>query len=53
MKHIMRCPSDKMLEKVCAILDKNTRGVFKLSTEEIRYHWEDTDLKYHGKQINY
>ena len=52
MKHIMRCPSDKMLEKICAILDKNSHGVFKPSTEEIRYHGNDTDLKYYEKIID-
>lgn len=36
----MKCPSDKMLEKICVILDKNSHGVFKQSPEKIRIPME-------------
>lgn len=41
----MRCPSDKMLEKTCAILNKNSHGVFKPSPEEIQINYFMTKLK--------
>lgn len=56
-RHIMRCPSDKMLEKVIAILDKqgmiHTCGGCVPYAYDIRRHWEDTDLRFQGKKINY
>ena len=57
-KHIMRCPSDKMLEKIIAILAKQGAihtcgGGCVPDAEDIRRHWEDTDLRFQGKKINY
>lgn len=57
-RHIMRCPSDKMLEKIIAILNKygmihNWGGGCVPDADDIRRHWEETDLMYYSKKINY
>ena len=49
----MRCSNDKMFEKICVILDK-IRMVFSNKVQKrLGYQWNDTDLKYYEKQINY
>lgn len=57
-KHIMRCPSDKMLEKIIAILNKYEMihtwgGGCVPDADDIRRHWYETDLKFQGRKINY